>query len=221
MGFLGRFFRKDKDITLIPEEKRVHDEICAQLDNLYKEVIEAKKTAGSIVETPGWAEAVKNAHYIYKALLEGAVESVQDFLDKEDLGKVEKGKLFHELLILKFWIIDKVHSEDKDKNLINAIFKTHFHIHNLDSSMQEIERKFITERFNSYNGSWDSNAGGRQFIFALKVNNNIFGNTPENINIMRSVPTLSYTLLQMKYYYVAKKKIKNDLLKAFQKHSDG
>jgi hypothetical protein len=204
MRFLGRFFRKDKDITLTPEEKRVYDEICAQLDNLYKEVIEAKKTAGSIVEAPGWAEAVKNAHYICKALLEGAAESVQVFLDEEDLGKVEKGKLFHELLILKFWIIDKLHSEDKDKNLINAIFKTHFHIlriHNLDSSMQEIERKLMTERFNSYNGSWDSNAGGRQFIFALKVNNNIFGNTPENINIMRSVLTLSYTLLQMKHYY--------------------
>jgi hypothetical protein len=217
MGFLGRFFRKDKDITLTPEEKRFDDEICARLDDLYKGVIEAKKAAGSIVETPGWTEAIKNAHYIYKALLEGAVESVQDFLDKEDFARVEKGKLFHELLILNFCIIDKVYSEDKDKNLINAIFKTHFHIHNLDSSMQEIERNLIMERFNSYNGSWDNNAGGMQFIFALKVNNNIFGNTPKNIDITRSFFTLAYTLLQMKYYYVAKKKIKNDLLKAFQK----
>ncbi|MEW6675874.1 MAG: hypothetical protein AB1348_07750 [Nitrospirota bacterium] len=166
------------------------------------------------METPSWSEATKiGRHGFYKAISEGVVERVQGFLDNEEFKGVDKYKLFQELLILKFWITDIVYFEDKDKNLINAILKAHFH--DLDYSVQEEGKKLIGDRFNSYNNSWDHNAGGRQFIFASRVLNNIFGMPPKNfdLNLERVVSILILTLLTMKNFYIAKAEIRSGLLK--------
>lgn len=78
--------------------------------------------------------------------------------------ELDKGRFFHELLLLNYWIADRVIS-DKERALIGEMKKQYLvSFHHLSDAEQNTDLSHIDERFAAYTETWEDKSGHKDFF---------------------------------------------------------
>ncbi len=134
-----------------------------------------KKRLGELKEMQQDQVQKNLAFILYDECLRAAAKFVKGEIKREDspFKGMTEYNLFHEVMIINFWIIDKVFSGKKRELLMNQIF------HSYNNSYfpsygraQAIDFNSLSAIFKQYHSSWDE-LSGHQDMFAMKVGERI------------------------------------------------
>jgi hypothetical protein len=136
-----------------------------------------------------------------------ATSFVKDELNKNDspFKGVPKSRLFQEIMILNYWILDNAVSKNKKAVVLDEVYNKHFELFNVTFKREE-ELASLLERHRAYYDSWNE-VTGHQDKFGLKAAEFIFdknGDIPRIAEV--SFWIISYTHSAMKAFRDMNKK---------------
>lgn len=103
-----------------------------------------------------------------------AANFVKDELNKSysPFKGVPKSKLFHEIMILTYWLLDNTVSKNKKAAVFDEVYNKYFELFNVTFKREE-ELALLLQRHKAYYDSWDE-VTGHQDEFGLKAAEFIF-----------------------------------------------
>lgn len=133
---------------------------------------------------------------------------VKDELNKNDspFKGVPKSKLFQEIMILNYWILDNAVSKSKKAAVFDEVYSKYFELFNVTFKREE-ELASLLQRHRAYYDSWNE-VTGHQDKFGLKAAEFIFdknGDIPRIAEV--SFWIISYTHSAMKAFRDMNKKL--------------
>ena len=133
---------------------------------------------------------------------------VKDELNKNDspFKGVPKSKLFQEIMILNYWILDNAVSKNKKAAVFDEVYSKYFELFNVTFKREE-ELASLLERHRAYYDSWNE-ITGHQDKFGLKAAEFIFDKNGDIPRIAEgSFWIISYTHSAMKAFRDMNKKL--------------
>lgn len=204
---------QNKKNDLNVKQTNTVEKIQNQLDGLFVEMNNEKLKSKSLIEEKNWHLIINHTEEIFNEIVESAQHSLKQFTEFKIFKKINQNRLFNEILIWKLWMIDKVYSEDKEKNYISSLITVFGRGCNYEGDALNSFKKTVAHRFISYNNSWQENAGGLQFIFATQIIKNITGDEVIIPDAFTMTELIATTLIFMKHQYIAKNGIIENLKK--------
>lgn len=118
---------------------------------------------------------------LYRMSVDLAAIFVQEELSKKDtpFKGLDKYTLFHEMMIVNFWLIDKIFSK-----YLNTLPERVYNLYSLSFPQAADYLGTVPEKFKAYYNSWDD-VTGHHDIFGEKVAEILFGK--ELLNVERRV----------------------------------
>jgi hypothetical protein len=166
-------------------------------DALYKERIKKLKTV------PKEQRRQEFGAIMHDLCVQCAADFVKDEFNKNDspFKEIDAARLFHEIVVINYWIADKVMGGEKrilQGELHNNYFR-HFEIE--DAHRKE---KFLNERYAVYYDNWDDDIGDHKG-FGLKAAGHIYGEEKEGLMDQASFWIVFYANDIMKRFFGIKK----------------
>lgn len=117
-------------------------------------------------------------HLLHHICVQCAARFTQDEFGKgtSPFAVLEKGRLFHEFLLLDYWLVDRMIS-DKKRAVVGEIFKQYLTSFQHLSGRPAGDLSQLHERFGIFSANWDDETG-HQDIFAEEASKVILGEAP-------------------------------------------
>lgn len=129
-----------------------------------------------IKDLPDVARIEKLGGILHHFCVEYAAGFVQEQLRRgkdSQFLELDKGRFFHEMLLLNYWLVDRV-MVGKDKTLLDEIRKQYLlSFHHLSGMESPDDLTHLEERFAAFSDTWDD-LTGHQDIFAEKFAQYLF-----------------------------------------------
>jgi len=204
-------YKRDINNKIYSRAEQAADELINQLDHLFIEMDNEKRKSKSLVEVSNWQRISDHAFEMFKAYV---VESDNSkTFNQTSFKNVNINRIINETIIWKLWVIDQVYAEDKEKIFLSSLIKEFSGSTPHQGQKIDEFNLFILNRLKSYNNTWKENDGGRQFIFAMQLMNNITDDRITSLDGFEMAEIIAATLLYMKYKYMEKNIIIDNLMK--------